>query len=140
MPALNYIARLAPLVESGAKLQTIRAPRKVPINPGDTLYHFTGMRTKDCRRLGVSTCASALGIDIIRTPKIKAVFLQVGTGGGQYRMSNTEIADLAQKDGFPDTASFWAWFTNLSTHFTGNLIKWPEIKPNAGLDLAREEG
>lgn len=129
MPALNYHKQFAPLVESGAKLQTIRAMRKVPIKQGETLYHFTGMRTKYCRRLGVSTCSSALGIDIIRTPAIRAVYLQVGPGGGQYRMQNTEIADLAKKDGFPDLDTFWNWFTNSSTHFTGQLIAWPVINP-----------
>jgi hypothetical protein len=33
MPALNFFARFAPLVESGQKRQTIRAPRRYPRQP-----------------------------------------------------------------------------------------------------------
>jgi len=137
MPALNYHARFAPLVESGEKLQTIRAMRKIPIKPGDDLYHFTGMRTKACRRLGGSTCAEALQIDIIRTPGgVRAVFLQMCNGGSQRRIGNKEIEALAKADGFPDVDSFWTWFTGddplpESHHvpFHGQLIKWPQIFP-----------
>lgn len=37
MPALNYKAQFAPLVEREEKLTTIRAMRKIPIKPDDTL-------------------------------------------------------------------------------------------------------
>ena len=64
MPALNYQAQFAPKVESGEKLQTIRARRKRPFKRGDRLYHYTGMRTKSCRKLGESTCVIAMDIVI----------------------------------------------------------------------------
>lgn len=129
MPALNYHARFAPLVESGEKLQTIRATRKVSIVAGDTLYHYTGMRTQACRRLGVSTCKSANQIDIIRRHDQRYVFLQDCPGGGQRRLLTIEVVALAQADGFPDVDAFYAWFIANTGHFTGHLIKWPQIFP-----------
>jgi hypothetical protein len=44
MPALDFQARFAPLVESGEKRQTIRKRRKRPIGVGQTLYLWTGQR------------------------------------------------------------------------------------------------
>ena len=128
MPALSYHKQFASLVQSGDKLQTIRATRKVPIVAGDRLYHFTAMRTKHCRRLGVSTCSSVLEIDIISV-RTRAVCLQVGPQGGQRRLCNEEIEKLALDDGFENVESFWAWFTTTTDYFTGHLIQWSSITP-----------
>jgi hypothetical protein len=131
MPALSYHKQFAPAVEAGSKLQTIRAMRKVPIQPGDILYHYTGMRTKACRRLGVSTCVSANQIDIF-TGRFCAVFLQMSPGGGQQRLQTTEIKALALADGFDRVDSFYAWFGEDDAdldHFTGQLITWSSITP-----------
>ncbi len=129
MPALSYHKQFAPAVEAGQKLQTIRALRKVPVKLGDTLYHYTGMRTKACRRLGVSTCQSANQIDIIRWKGQRGVFLQDCPGGGQRRLGNIEMSVLAITDGFPDVDAFYAWFIANTGHFTGQLITWSEITP-----------
>lgn len=52
MPSLNFKGEFAKMVASGEKRQTIRALRKRPILlPGDTLHLFTGLRTKQSRRL-----------------------------------------------------------------------------------------
>jgi hypothetical protein len=128
MPALNYHPCFAARVQSGEKLQTIRATRKVPIKPGEILYHYTGMRTKACRCLGISKCSSVLGIDIISVCS-RAVCLQVGPGGGQRRLCNAEIEALALADGFATVENFWAWFTTGTGCFTGHLIQWHEISP-----------
>ena len=52
MPALNFSAQFAGLVESGRKTQTIRRRRKTPINSGAPIYLYAGQRTKACRKLG----------------------------------------------------------------------------------------
>ena len=64
MAALNFQKQFAPDVESGIKLQTIRAKRKNPIKEGETLYLYTGMRTKKCRKLGEVKCYSVLPFEI----------------------------------------------------------------------------
>ncbi len=56
MPALNFQARFADPVETHAKRQTIRRVWKRPIKVGDTLYLYTGMRTKQCRKLRMVLC------------------------------------------------------------------------------------
>lgn len=64
MPLLNYKKQFAPLVESGKKRQTIRAMRKRPFKVGDRLYHYTGLRTKQCRKLLESVCKEVNEITI----------------------------------------------------------------------------
>ena len=68
MPALNFQKQFAAIVESGQKRQTIRAYRKGGRDPkpGDTLYLYTGMRTKQCRKLGEVRCQSAWPIRIYK--------------------------------------------------------------------------
>ena len=53
MPLLGFKKRFAPLVEAGTKRTTIRKKRKDGRNPhpGETLFLYTGLRTKHCRKL-----------------------------------------------------------------------------------------
>jgi hypothetical protein len=78
MPAFNYKKQFAELVATGRKRQTIRAMRKRPIKVGDKLYHFTGMRTKQCSQLlpEPTICVSVWTIWIYKN---SAVY--VGYGG-----------------------------------------------------------
>ena len=64
MPLIGFKKEFADLVESGAKRQTIRAPRKRPIKVGDTLYLYTGLRTKQCRKLGEGRCYQVIRVDL----------------------------------------------------------------------------
>ena len=117
MPALNYQKQFAPLVESGQKRQTIRARRKHPIKRGDRLHHFTGMRTKACRRLrGNVEDYCAFTVDItIHENRIETE--------DHVTVPGKEI--IAQADGFKDFAEMLAWFQK--THglpFHGQLIRW----------------
>lgn len=61
MPALNFKV-FVDKVESGAKSQTIRPPRKYPVKLGDKLYLYIGMRTKNCRKLGEAVCSEIIPI------------------------------------------------------------------------------
>lgn len=66
MPALNFKKQFAEAVESGKKRQTIRAYRADGRNPkhGQTLFLYTGMRTKGCRKLREDECKSVIPISI----------------------------------------------------------------------------
>ena len=112
------------MVERGEKLCTIRSLAKTVAVPGDTLLHYCGKSL-----LGTSICTSVLTIDIIQTPRVKAVFLQAGPGSGQRCLGNIEIAVLSVAEGFTDTAAFYAWFAAKASHYQGKLIQWPEIFP-----------
>ena len=51
MVAYNFKPQFVPLIETGAKQQTIRSPRKRHTQPGEAMQLYTGMRTKACRKL-----------------------------------------------------------------------------------------
>ena len=119
MPILNYRKEFAPLVESGEKRLTIRAMRKRPFKSGDRLYHYTGLRTKACRKLLESTCLFADRIDIIPH----------GTVFINNWLCDGPMKNLAVADGFRRAGHEWedmlAFFER--THglpFTGQLIRW----------------
>jgi hypothetical protein len=127
MPDLNYSLPFAPLVASGQKRQTIRAMRKRPFVVGDALFHYVGMRTLACMRLGTSVAEDVLGIDILKDRAGRMLtFREDSPNGGQRRLSHDEVDELATLDGFQSSAAFYAWFLpGTSFHFVGQLILWP---------------
>ena len=117
MPALNFKKEFAEQVKSGKKRQTIRALRKKG-NPqkGQTLYLYTGMRTKGCKKLGEATCKSVEQITIEENRDIII---------GVEHLTEFEIYELAINDGFFGQVVFYQFFKK--THglpFHGLLIKW----------------
>ena len=53
MPLLGF-TKLKDKLLDGSKTQTIRKPRKHPIQVGDKLYVYWKLRTKECEKLGLS--------------------------------------------------------------------------------------
>ncbi len=51
MVAYSFDRRFVPAIVSGAKRQTIRAHRARHARPGETLQLYTGMRTRQCRKI-----------------------------------------------------------------------------------------
>ena len=139
MPALNFQKWSAPLVESGEKRQTIRAYRKDGRDPkvGDTLYLYTGMRTKACRKLGEVVCNSAERLRINEDGGVsRHVFKRVDpfytAAWAEYDVGWCNR--IARADGFNGLGEMRRWFEK--THglpFEGLLIKWGDI------DAARDE-
>lgn len=120
MPAYNFSSEFAPLVGSGEKTQTIRKRRKRPIQVGDTLYLYTGMRTKQCRKLGEATCTAVETIKIYPTQQI-ILGKQILRFSGRWK--------LAKADGFTGLRDFYAFFRDhYGLPFTGILIKWEASK------------
>ncbi len=119
MVAYNFQPRFASLVESGEKRQTIRPEgKRVHAKPGDTVHLFTGMRTRNCRKLGEAVC-------IISEPiVIDTATLRVGVPPGfTWRRSYFAI-----QDGFKDWEDLLEWFR--ATHglpFIGRLIQWAPL-------------
>lgn len=116
MPALNFKARFADAVERGTKRQTIRAKRKHPIKVGDRLYHYTGMRTKACRKLAEQDCTHVRGIEI-KHPD--------GVIVDGIRLSRSGATALARRDGFETVEDFIEFFrAEHGLPFRGDLIEW----------------
>ena len=121
MPAFNFKPQFADDVESGKKLQTIRAVRKDgrgPCKVGDTITLYTGMRTKACRKLGFAKCTDITAVSIHEYPE----------GTPQLFIAGVMILnedDFAKDDGFENSAEFYKFFEE--THglpFRGWLIEW----------------
>lgn len=120
MPLIGYKKQFAGLIESGVKRQTVRAKRKRPFKPGDRLYHYTGLRTKRCRKLRESICISAdyIHIDLHGYVSIN-----------DRDLTMRECEELALLDGFVGPGSAWikmhAFFRSVhSLPFDGQVIKW----------------
>jgi len=132
MPALNFKPQFAPMVRAGIdtafakanpgiypKRQTIRAMRKNPIKEGDTLYLYTGMRTKNCRKLGETVCKSAIGFKILNHSLLYVIYLN------EKIITPKQIDQIIKEDGFEHTEDFINFFqTTHGLPFTGQLIKW----------------
>lgn len=115
MPALNFTMFVAK-VRSGMKRQTIRAGNRFHV--GDTLYLFTGMRTKKCCRLGTEVCTAAIPI-IMDDPDGVVVILDNDILLGEG------LEYLALLDGFDSADRMLDWFGK--THgwpFVGQVIRW----------------
>ncbi len=117
MPALNFKKCFADSVESGTKRQTIRARRADCRNPqpGQTLYLYTGQRTKGCRKLREVVCKS------VETITIEDIDMYVGT----KRLTIHEKLLMAASDGFHYVDDFRNFFyKHYGLPFYGFLIKW----------------
>jgi hypothetical protein len=125
MPSLNFNAQFADDVESGKKPHTIRAKRKRPIKVGETLYLFTGMRTKKCRRLRTETCTSAQ--EIVIHYHGRRVLVSATGLYSMIQMDRPGIEALAERDGFKTLDEFFGWFVSEKNPvFEGQLIWWTD--------------
>lgn len=125
MPALSFQKRFAGPVRlglidrnaPGAKTQTIRQIWKRPIKPSDDLYLYTGMRTKQCEKLGQGICHDVSRL-IITEEDIR--FLDFISFWLHFTADN-----IAVLDGFHDWLEMRDWFKKqYGLPFSGVLIEW----------------
>lgn len=141
MPAYNFQGQFVPYIEDESKPHTVRADRKdgkVP-KPGDTLYLYTGMRTKKCRKIGEAICFLVQKIKISE----EGIYIggEIGTMGWDCPRETAIVERFAWKDGFrpegstPFTPSgafdlLLQFFKK--THelpFQGVVIYWKDFSP-----------
>lgn len=133
--AYNFRERYAPLIESGAKLCTIRKRRKngyLPM-PNDRLRLYVGMRTKGCRLLREVTVRDVVPVSIVINPFRKHDLTIVRVWISTHALTAEEILAFAKADGFVDVDDFAQFFYD--THgsaLDAYLVRWwPEDHPNA---------
>ena len=115
MPAINFKKQFAKLVKTGQKRQTIRPLRKYPIKPGDKLYLYTGLRTKQCKKIKEAECFGTWPI-IIKVGRIIFDGRDLGMLG---------MADIIKRDGFQQSKDFFNFFEKqYGLPFMGRLIRW----------------
>lgn len=131
MGLYNFQARFVPFIKARSKKHTIRAKRKHPAKPGETLYLYTGLRTKKARRIIPPVeCVKVEEIEIVelvidrddddeQAEHIESALVRIdGT-----ELSEDECEQLARRDGFSDFAEmrkFW----NGRLPFEGHIIHW----------------
>lgn len=117
MPAYNFKERFADLVQKRIKRQTIRAERKDGYIPkvGDLFVGYSGMRTKNCRKLVES-----------RISEVRHIMIdEAGIVVDGKQLGTLDANTLAQMDGFQNAYEMMAWF--LEDHgdsFAGRMIRW----------------
>lgn len=110
---------------SGEKRQTIRKAGKKweNVKVGDKLTLYTGLRTKDCRKLGEAEVESIDNIDIY----IGFIGSDVWLNGDNI---NEDVCEkLARADGFNGVRDFLEFFhDHYGTSFKGKIIKWKNFR------------
>lgn len=96
---INFKKQFAEAVESGEKKQTLRPARKRPIEIGDTLRLYVGLRQKGARLLKVATVIDKTSMTIDM--------------GGIVEREYGRLLDpnrAAREDGFVDFPAMRGWF------------------------------
>lgn len=111
------------------KRQTIRAHgKRRHAREGEALQHYTGMRTKQCRKIGDAKCTKVSPIELwIGAAGTDELGIMVGD---DYFCGSTAVREFAQADGFDtaaDMVAFWRENHPGVDHFQGVLVEWAPI-------------
>ena len=107
---------------SGEKRQTIRRAGKkwANVKVGDKLTLYTGLRTKQCRKLGEAEIEEILDVRIV-TSILNVCYVFVN----DTLIRRKELEKLARKDGFDSGIAFCKWFFDkYGDDFHGKVIRW----------------
>jgi hypothetical protein len=120
----NFKRQFIEPIRAGTKQQTIRADRKRHTREGETLQLYTGMRTKQCRLIGLARCRYIVPITLDSGPPC------VSYGSMQFSRPG-RLRFFARCDGFEswdEMRQFWRDNHPGITVFTGMLIYWWDLK------------
>lgn len=128
MVAYDFSPRFIPLIQSGAKRQTIRmAGKRSHAKTGDKIQLYTGMRTPQCRKImDDQECTAALPVTLDVENQFGSLALWVGSDRVK------DLHEIARADGFmdregrPNINSMWQFFHRRYGAGEHNmlLIKW----------------
>ena len=106
-------------VANGSKHFTIRQLRKKPIKKGETLQLYTGLRTKQARKLREAVCKNVGDIKIENKRKEFLFWLD------NKPLSLEQVQDISNKVGFDSVEDWIEYFKNkYKFPFKGQLIEW----------------
>lgn len=132
MTAYSFKKRFAEPILAGIKAQTICADRKRHARPGEEIQLYTGMRTKQCKLIGRSTCFEVQPIQLVLYGR-GAVVVNEGNGNHTHYIDSA-LNEFARDDGFKDwdeMKGFWHDEHDAADEFTGMLIRWRPLGGNA---------
>lgn len=117
---------------SGEKRQTIRraSPKWQNVKAGDKLTLYTGLRTKQCRKLGEAVVESVGKVVFYRAGLIAVVTRYGENWLTEFWLTEDEVDELVRHDGFGDVHDFWKFF---DAHYPErpigmNVIRWTDFK------------
>lgn len=117
---------------SGEKRQTIRraGPKWANVKAGDKLTLYTGLRTKQCCKLGEAVVESITPITI----DTELSNVAVDTPLGDFNLDLPALNDLVERDGFVSKDDFFKFFC--LNYYVGRLkmvvIRWADFKEVEG--------
>jgi hypothetical protein len=128
MPLLGFKPYLVPLIQSGAKPFTLRLPRLDGRDPKvhQTLYLYTGLRTRECRKIGEVRCFFAAPCWLL--------YNWIAVGDWPVIVLPGQLETFAQLDGFKDYAEFCRFHgvkDGMKKRLV-NLIAWQPEKEISG--------
>ncbi len=113
---------------SGEKRQTIRRAgfKWGSVKVGDKLTLYTGLRTKECRKLGEAVVESITPITINTSEN----WVAVNSPLGWFYLDTADQYDLLRRDGFDTQLAFYSFFTE---HYklpqnAMVVIRWKDFK------------
>lgn len=113
---------------AGEKRQTIRraSPKWEKVEAGDRLTLYTGLRTKQCRKLGEAVVESITPIMI----DTECDNVAVETPLGDFNLDLPALNDLVARDGFISNADFFKFFCiNYKVgRFKMLVIRWADFR------------
>jgi len=124
MVAYNFQARFTLLIADGRKRGTIRAHRKSRhAQPGDAMQLYTGMRTKNCMKIGDAVCRSSEPIIVdyfgLTFSSGRDVVCAESDDSAQY------LELFATQDGFDNWNEMVEWFDRTyNLPFQGVWLTW----------------
>lgn len=124
MVAYSFKRRFAEPILSGTKRQTIRADRRRHARPGEELQLYTGMRTRQCKLVGRSTCLS------VEPVMLNFADYGVVKIGDRVLFSDARMQEFARSDGFAswsDMRDFWRE-NHGDDKFEGVIIRWGDLR------------
>lgn len=112
---------------SGKKRQTIRraSPKWANAKAGDKLTLYTGLRTKQCRKLGEAVVESITQI------KLDSGYITIHKPKWDFTLDSWQVQDFVKADGFDSVEDFWDFFKE---HYGWEavemvVIKWRDFVP-----------
>jgi len=110
MHLFNFKKEFESKLLEGWKNTTIRKPRKRPVNKGNYIRIYTGLRTRNTRFLGDSLVLKKINIQIHTRRKIVPVSEPTLITPIGYPLTKEELVLLSKRDGFDEMNRFFEFF------------------------------
>lgn len=133
MPAFNFKGQFVERIHDGSKGGTIRKyGKRSPVIAGQTLYLYTGQRTKYCKKLKQTPCVEVWHI-ILRSTRVRLKL--DGHKGVLVILSDIELLNqFARSDGFADWETMKRyWRMNDGLPFEGFHARWIPLRDQVNI-------